>query len=49
MRVSVCNWRTSSGDIERTVSAFAKALGMSSADDSGGVGTWNREFMAEGI
>jgi aromatic-L-amino-acid decarboxylase len=27
MRVSLCNWRTSQADIERTVNAFAKVLG----------------------
>ena len=32
MRVSVCNWRTTARDIERTVAAFAKALGARAAD-----------------
>jgi len=49
MRVSVCNWRTSSRDIERGVLAFAKALGVRSADHSGGAERRDQEFVAEGI
>ena len=36
MRVSVCNWRTDSGDVERTVAAVARVLG--DARGQGGAG-----------
>jgi glutamate/tyrosine decarboxylase-like PLP-dependent enzyme len=49
MRVSVCNWRTTPSDIERTVAAFAKALGARTADGQGGGASLNQEFVAEGI
>jgi glutamate/tyrosine decarboxylase-like PLP-dependent enzyme len=49
MRVSVCNWRTTPSDIERTVVAFAKALGATTADDQGSGARLNKEFVAEGI
>jgi glutamate/tyrosine decarboxylase-like PLP-dependent enzyme len=49
MRVSVCNWRTSSKDIERTVAAFAKALGAGTADHQNDAQRSLGSFIAEGI
>ena len=49
MRVSVCNWRTSSKDIERTVVAFAKALGVRAADHQNSAERSHERFIAEGI
>jgi glutamate/tyrosine decarboxylase-like PLP-dependent enzyme len=49
MRVSVSNWRTTSKDIERTVSAFAKALGAGTVDHQNDAERSRGPFIAEGI
>ena len=49
MRVSVCNWRTTARDIERTVAAFAKAVGARAADHHDSSATSHVRFFAEGI
>ena len=49
MRVSVCNWRTSSKDIERTVAVFAKALGARTRDHQNEAERSDEQFIAEGI
>lgn len=49
MRVSVCNWRTSSKDIERTVAAFAKVLGAGTVHHQNDAERSHGPFIAEGI
>ena len=49
MRVSVCNWRTTSSDIERAVTSFAKALGAGTAYHQTDAARLHEQFIADGI
>jgi glutamate/tyrosine decarboxylase-like PLP-dependent enzyme len=49
MRVSVCNWRTTSSDIERAVASFAKALGAGTAHRQTDAERLHEQFIADGI
>jgi len=49
MRLSVCNWRTTSSDIERTVASFAKALGAGTAHHQTDGERLHEQFIADGI
>lgn len=49
MRVSVCNWRTSSKDIERAVGAFAEALGARTVNHQNCAERSYDQFIGEGI